>query len=57
LVAGGGLRHVIDEDGLRGMTSNPALFEKAIADSHDYDEDKSGQDMPEIRNWKWSTPK
>ena len=39
LIAGGGLRHLIEEDGLRGMTSNPSIFEKAIVDSHDYDED------------------
>ena len=39
LIAGGGLRRLIEEDGLRGMTSNPAIFEKAIAQSHDYDED------------------
>ncbi|HTW58255.1 MAG TPA: transaldolase [Terriglobales bacterium] len=29
----GKLKHLIDEDGLRGMTSNPAIFEKAIAES------------------------
>ena len=39
LIAGGGLRRLIEEDGLLGMTSNPAIFEKAIVDSHDYDED------------------
>ncbi len=39
LIAGGGLRRLIEEDGLRGMTSNPSIFEKAISDSHDYDED------------------
>jgi len=39
LIASGGLRRLIDEDGLRGMTSNPSIFEKAIADSHDYDDD------------------
>ncbi len=39
LIASGGLRLLIEEDGLRGMTSNPAIFEKAIVDSHDYDED------------------
>ncbi len=39
LITGGGLRRLIEEDGLRGMTSNPAIFEKAIADSHDYDAD------------------
>lgn len=39
LMASGELRRLIEEDGLRGMTSNPSLFEKAIADSHEYDED------------------
>ena len=38
LIASGALRRLIEEDGLRGMTSNPAIFEKAIAESHDYDE-------------------
>lgn len=33
----GELRRLIDEDGLHGVTSNPAIFEKAIARSHDYD--------------------
>lgn len=39
LIAGGELRRLIEEDGLRGMTSNPSIFEKSIAGSHDYDED------------------
>jgi transaldolase len=39
LISSGKLRRLIEEDGLRGMTSNPSIFEKAIADSHDYDED------------------
>ena len=39
LITSGELRHLIEEDGLRGMTSNPSIFEKAIADSHEYDED------------------
>ncbi len=39
LIVSGELRRWIEEDGLRGMTSNPSIFEKAIADSHDYDED------------------
>ena len=39
LITSGELRRLIEEDGLRGMTSNPAIFEKAIADSHDYDAD------------------
>ena len=39
LIASNELRRLIEEDGLRGMTSNPSIFEKAIAGSHDYDED------------------
>ncbi len=31
-------RRLIDEDGLKGMTSNPTIFEKAIGGSNDYDE-------------------
>jgi transaldolase/glucose-6-phosphate isomerase len=33
----GDLKKLIDEDGLRGVTSNPAIFEKAIGHSEDYD--------------------
>jgi len=36
LFTGGELQRLLDEDGLRGMTSNPAIFEKAIAGSSDY---------------------
>lgn len=45
LIAGGGLKRLIEEDGLRGMTSNPAIFEKAIDESHDYDEDIRAQTL------------
>jgi len=34
----GKLKKMIADDGLRGMTSNPAIFEKAIADSSLYDD-------------------
>src|SRR5664280_599623 len=34
----GELKKLIDEDGLKGVTSNPAIFQKAIAGSADYDE-------------------
>ncbi len=34
----GKLKAMIEDDGLRGMTSNPAIFEKAIADSSLYDD-------------------
>jgi len=33
LLTSGELKRLIEEDGLRGMTSNPTIFEKAIADS------------------------
>jgi transaldolase len=33
----GKLKNLIDEDGVRGVTSNPAIFEKAITSSSDYD--------------------
>lgn len=34
----GELQRLIEEDHLRGVTSNPAIFEKAIGETHDYDE-------------------
>lgn len=39
LITRGGLRHPIEEDGLKGMTSNPSMFIMAIAESHLYNED------------------
>ncbi len=39
LLASGELDRLIREDGLRGMTSNPTIFEKAIAGSRLYDDD------------------
>jgi transaldolase / glucose-6-phosphate isomerase len=36
LITSGELRRLIEEDGLRGVTSNPAIFEKAISGSSDY---------------------
>ena len=36
LLKSGELQRLIDEDGLRGMTSNPAIFEKAIGASNEY---------------------
>lgn len=38
LFTSGKLKQMIEDDGLRGMTSNPAIFEKAIADSSLYDD-------------------
>src|SRR3989454_12010582 len=36
LITSGELKRLIDEDGLRGITSNPSIFEKAISGSTDY---------------------
>src|SRR5512147_1350131 len=51
----GEIQGLIDQDGVSGLTSNPSIFEKAIAGSHDYDEairsasleDKSVEEMYE----------
>src|SRR5580704_15088674 len=49
LIATGELSRLIEQDGLRGMTSNPTIFEKAIAGSTDYsdvlDQLSSRQDL------------
>lgn len=37
-VRNGNLKKLVDDDGLRGVTSNPSIFEKAIAGSDDYKE-------------------
>ena len=53
LIDSGQLRKLIEEDGLRGVTSNPTIFEKAINGSRDYDQDiarlaKGNQEVDEI---------
>ena len=52
LIASGELQKLVDQ-GLRGVTSNPSIFEKAIAGSADYDEDlnrlvRDGRSVAEI---------
>jgi transaldolase len=54
LIASGALQELIDE-GLTGVTSNPTIFEKAIGESSDYDEEirqlvSEGKDVPEMMN-------
>ena len=36
-VAKGDLKKLIDTDGIKGVTSNPSIFEKAIGSSDEYD--------------------
>ena len=48
LVEGGELARLIAEDSLKGVTSNPSIFEKSILESEDYDEQLEeliGQDL------------
>ena len=42
LIKDGSIKKLIDESGVRGVTSNPSIFEKAIASGHDYDEQVAG---------------
>ena len=39
MIRNGDLRRWVEKDGLRGITSNPAIFKEAIAGSSTYDED------------------
>ena len=39
MTRGGRLKDLIEQSGIRGVTSNPAIFEKAIDNSNDYDDD------------------
>ena len=40
------LRRLIEEDGLRGVTSNPAIFEEAVTGSSDY---RAVLERPDVR--------
>jgi transaldolase/glucose-6-phosphate isomerase len=48
LITSGELSRLVEEDGLRGVTSNPSIFEKAIAGSTDY---RDILDAPEYRDY------
>ena len=53
LLTTGELKRLIDEDGLRGLTSNPTIFEKAISGSQDYAQQlgqlaRAGSSIPHI---------
>ncbi len=38
MITTGGLANMIEADDLRGITSNPSIFDKAISSTHEYDE-------------------
>lgn len=53
MITSGDLKRRVREEGLRGVTSNPAIFHKAIAGSEDYDSQirelvAAGKDVAEI---------
>src|SRR5260370_23941514 len=48
LLTGGGLKKYVDNDGLRGMTSNPAIFEKAITGSNLYNDVRTSPDAKKL---------
>jgi transaldolase/glucose-6-phosphate isomerase len=41
LIEGGELKRLVEQDSLRGVTSNPSIFEKAILGSDEYDDQLS----------------
>ena len=49
LIESGELQDLIEQDGIKGVTSNPSIFQKAIAGSSDYDSTlealETGQDF------------
>jgi transaldolase len=48
LLTSGGLKKMIDQDGLRGMTSNPTIFEKAITGSKFYSDILEAADAKQL---------
>jgi transaldolase/glucose-6-phosphate isomerase len=48
LLTSGGLKKYIDDDGLRGMTSNPSIFEKAIVGSDLYSDILTSADAKKL---------
>lgn len=49
-IQSGELKKLIDEDNLRGVTSNPAIFEEAIARSEDYNDTISELGKTDLSN-------
>src|SRR5437588_12176753 len=53
LIQSGELWRMVEEDGIRGVTANPAIFEKAIVESDEYDDEltrliEAGRSLMEI---------
>jgi transaldolase len=43
MITTGGLANMIESDDLRGITSNPSIFDKAISNTHEYDDILKGE--------------
>lgn len=50
IMSSGKLKSLIEKDDLRGLTSNPSIFEKAISGSSDYDTDIDNLSKNEVDN-------
>ena len=52
LISQGELKRLVDEDALGGVTSNPAIFEKAIDASNDYQQaiEEISRSNPKLRS-------
>jgi len=48
LIEGGELHRMVEEESLRGVTSNPSIFEKAILGSNDYDDELEAMAREEL---------
>ena len=51
LLRSGELARRIERDSLTGMTSNPTIFEKALAEGHAYDSQLAGA-SPDLSAWE-----
>jgi transaldolase len=52
MIEGGDLQRLVDELSLRGETSNPTIFEKAILESGDYDDEVEAMAKEGLSAWK-----
>jgi transaldolase len=52
MIEGGELQRLVDEMSLRGETSNPSIFEKAILESEDYDDEVKAMAEEGLSAWE-----
>jgi hypothetical protein len=54
MLTSGSLAQMVQDGWITGMTSNPSIFEKEFASTHDYDQDFGGS--PPARSYRPTTP-